>query len=73
MAYKSVEIQLTDEQIAQIEAAIGDNPEPFALLAHPQVRGFRAGIMPVYIATKAQYEAIDIGVKAGRALTAFGE
>lgn len=73
MPYKVIELQLTDEQIAEIEATLGDTVEPFALLAHPQVRGLRSGQMPVYILTAAQYKAIDKGVIEGRAMLAWPE
>jgi hypothetical protein len=71
MGFKSVELQLTDDQLAEINAAIGDNDQPFALLGHPQVRGLRSGTMLVCICTAQQYKAIDKGVIDARSMEAF--
>lgn len=66
MGYKVIEVELTDDQIAQINTAIGDNTKPFALLAQPKVRGSAIGTMKVYVCTAAQYKAIEFGVNKGR-------
>lgn len=71
MSYAVIELVLTDEQIAEIDTVIGETNKQFALLGHPQVRGVRAGSMPVYVLTAEQYKIIDAGVKEARALPAY--
>lgn len=39
MPYRSIELELTDEQLAAIQAIVDGDERGFALLAHPQVRG----------------------------------
>lgn len=71
MAYRVIYLQLTDEQMATINAALGDSKKPFALLAQPQVRGLRSGEMPVYVLAAEQYKAVDTAIVAARQLEAW--
>ena len=71
MPYRVLELELTDEQIAQIQAIVDDDNRPFGLLAQPQVRGAFSGSMNVYICTKEQYEILDPAIKSARQLPSF--
>lgn len=54
MAFKVIQVDLTDEQIAQIEKAVKDGDE-FALLAEPRLS---KGMLNVRICTNEQFEIL---------------
>jgi hypothetical protein len=70
MAYKTLVLDLTEEQQRAIEAEVESAPR-FGLIAQPYIRGFHAGELQVYFCTPEQYAILDAAVREARELPMF--